>query len=58
MLIAYNNCEKKKMMPTCAETKTYTRFQKKSVHFAFGDFPLPITLNVHVFGIKIRTCTL
>ena len=33
---------------------------KKSVHFVFGDFPLPIMLNVHVFGtkIKIRTCTL
>ena len=38
----------------------YTRFQKKSVHFVFGDFPLPIMLNVYVFGtkIKIRTCTL
>ena len=34
--------------------------KKKSVHFVFGDFPLPIMLNVHVFGtkIKIRTCTL
>ena len=33
---------------------------KKSVHFVFGDFPLPIKLTVHVFGtkIKIRTCTL
>ena len=33
---------------------------KKCVHFVFGDFPLPIMLNVHVFGtkIKIRTCKL
>ena len=38
----------------------YTGFQKKRVHFVFGNFPLPIMLNVHVFGtkIKIRTCTL
>ena len=39
----------------------YTKFQKKkSVHFVFGDFPLPTMFNVHVFGtkIKIRTCTL
>ena len=34
--------------------------KKKSVHFVFGDFPLPVMLNVHVFGtkIKIRICTL
>ena len=34
--------------------------KKKSVHIVFGDFPLPIMLNVHVFGtkIKIRTYTL
>ena len=37
-----------------------TRFQKKSLHFVYADFPSPIMLNVHVFGtkIKIRTCTL
>ena len=33
----------------------YSRFQKKKkVHFVFGDFPLPIMLNVHVFGTKIK----
>ena len=33
---------------------------KKSVHFVFGDFPLPIMLNVHVFSTKINigSCTL
>ena len=30
---------------------------KKSVHFVFGDFPLPIMLNVHVFGTKIKSRT-
>ena len=41
-------------------TYMYTRLKKKSVHFVFGDFLLPIMLNVHEFGtkIKIRTCTL
>ena len=41
------------------ENNIYTRFQKK-VCTVFGDFPLPIMLNVHIFGtkIKIRTCTL
>ena len=33
--------------------------KKKSMHFVFGYFPLPIMPNVHVFGtkIKIRTST-
>ena len=37
----------------------YTRL-KKSVHLVFGDFPLPIMFNVHVFVTKIksRRCTL
>ena len=40
--------------------ETHILGSKMSVHFVFGHFPLPIMLNVHVFGtkIKIRTCTL
>ena len=52
--------EQSDLLFTLSTFSFYTRFQKKSGHFVFGDFPLPIMLNVHVFGtkIKIRTCAL
>ena len=34
--------------------RQYTRFQKKSVHFVFGDFPLPIMLNVHMRQLSAK----
>ena len=64
----YNTTEKKSVSTHCEirfqiwyndvlHERTSLGSPKKSVHFVFGDFPLPIMLNVHAFGTKIKIRT-